>query len=256
MADRPAFIEQQYAFAAHIRDPENAPAPKNVEDRRMAIYRELFFNNAVSLLRSTFPVLASILGDDRWKSLIRDYYTRHICHTPLFLQVPGELIKYLQTEYEPIEDDTPFVLELAHYEWVELELAVAEESLDDIDADPEGDLLSGVLAVSPVAWPLAYEFDVHHLSPDYRPDKPGDTPTFLVIYRDLNDEVHFLEINAVTAKLLELADDNPQGLSGKQLLQQVAEEMQHPDPDVVINSGQEILGQLLEKQIVLGTRKL
>ncbi len=255
MASRPTFFDQQYAFAAHIRDPQKAPAPADVEDRRMAIYRELFFNNAVKLLRSTFPVLAKILGDERWKSLIRDYYSRHICHTPLFLQVPGELIEYLQTEYKPIENDPPFMLELAHYEWMELALAIAEESVDDVDANPEGDLLSGIPVVSPVAWSLAYEFDVHHISPDYQPDKPGETPTFLVIYRDADDEVRFLEVNAVTAKLLELADDNPQGLSGRQLLESIAAEMQHPEPEVVINGGKDMLDQLLEKRIVLGTRK-
>ena len=27
MAERPKFQQQQYAFAAHIRDPQNAPAP-------------------------------------------------------------------------------------------------------------------------------------------------------------------------------------------------------------------------------------
>ncbi|HKX55116.1 MAG TPA: putative DNA-binding domain-containing protein, partial [Xanthomonadales bacterium] len=33
------------AFAAHIRNPAVAPAPADVEDRRMQIYRDLFFNN-------------------------------------------------------------------------------------------------------------------------------------------------------------------------------------------------------------------
>jgi len=27
-------------FAAHIRDPENNPAPDRIEDRRMGIYRQ------------------------------------------------------------------------------------------------------------------------------------------------------------------------------------------------------------------------
>ncbi len=55
----PEFQQKQYAFAAHIRDPENNPAPDGVEDRRMAIYRELFFNNLHNLLGSTFPVIKS-----------------------------------------------------------------------------------------------------------------------------------------------------------------------------------------------------
>ncbi|MDH4254937.1 MAG: DNA-binding domain-containing protein, partial [Gammaproteobacteria bacterium] len=56
MAERPAFQRRQYEFAAHIRDPDANPPPAGIEDRRMAIYRELFYNNLLSLLGSTFPV--------------------------------------------------------------------------------------------------------------------------------------------------------------------------------------------------------
>ncbi|RKZ79734.1 MAG: DUF2063 domain-containing protein, partial [Gammaproteobacteria bacterium] len=41
----PSFIDTQYQFAGHIRDPEHNPAPADIEQRRMAIYRELFYNN-------------------------------------------------------------------------------------------------------------------------------------------------------------------------------------------------------------------
>ena len=64
MVDRPEFQEKQYAFAAHIRDPEHVAAPEGVEDRRMAIYRELFFNNLKNLLSSTFPLLKKLHSDD------------------------------------------------------------------------------------------------------------------------------------------------------------------------------------------------
>jgi hypothetical protein len=53
VAKVPEFQQKQYAFAAHIRDPEQNPAPAGVEDRRMAIYRELFFNNLHNLIGST-----------------------------------------------------------------------------------------------------------------------------------------------------------------------------------------------------------
>jgi len=38
-AARPEFMRTQYAFAAHIRDPQHQPAPADIEDRRIAIYR-------------------------------------------------------------------------------------------------------------------------------------------------------------------------------------------------------------------------
>ena len=87
MAERPDFQETQFGFAAHLRDPAANPAPDDIEDRRMAIYRELFFNNVAGLLGRTFPVLHKILGAERWAIVMRDYFSRHQSHTPLFLEM-------------------------------------------------------------------------------------------------------------------------------------------------------------------------
>jgi len=40
-----SFQQHQAAFAAYIRNPENSPLPVGVKPERMAMYRELFFNN-------------------------------------------------------------------------------------------------------------------------------------------------------------------------------------------------------------------
>ena len=58
-------MQQQYEFAAHIRDPEHKPAPDDIEDRRMGIYRELFYNNVEGFLSNSFPVLRKLMDDDR-----------------------------------------------------------------------------------------------------------------------------------------------------------------------------------------------
>ena len=53
----------QRAFAAHVRDPEHAPAPPGIEARRMAIYTDLFFNNVESLITANFPVIRTLYDD-------------------------------------------------------------------------------------------------------------------------------------------------------------------------------------------------
>ena len=40
-----SFIEIQNEFMAHIREPKKNKKPSGIEDRRMSIYRDLFFNN-------------------------------------------------------------------------------------------------------------------------------------------------------------------------------------------------------------------
>jgi hypothetical protein len=252
MSERPAFQATQYGFAAHIRDPDAHAAPDGIEDRRMAIYRDLFFNNVASLLGRTFPVLHRILGRDRWRVLMRDYFSHHESHTPLFLEMPREFLQYLEAERGKVDGDLPFMLELAHYEWVELALTIDERDPDLTDVDREGDLLEGRPVLSPLFWSLVYNFPVHQISPRYLPEAPPAEPTRLLVYRDLDDEVGFVEINIVTARLLELlADDSL--VNGREALARIASEMNHPQPDTVIEGGLELLRDLRNRQVILGT---
>ena len=85
-------------------------------------------------------------------------------------------------------------------------------------------------------------------------DDPGASPTFLAVYRDRDNAVGFLEINPVTKRLLELVDEDT-GASGESLLSRIATEMNHPEPKVVIKGGAEILNNLHQKDIILGTKQ-
>ncbi len=245
----PDFIRQQYAFAAHIRDPQQHAAPSGIEDRRMGIYRELFYNNVEGFLSSSFPVLHRLLDDDSWHALARDFFASHRCHSPLFLEIPREFLSYLDEERGAREGDPPFMRELAHYEWVELALSVAE--VNELPVDPDGDLLDGVPLPSPAAWPLSYSYPVHKISPDFRPAHPGEQPSYLLAYRDTEGDVGFIELNPVSARLFSLLQEN-RGSSGRALLQGIATELAHPDPDVVIAGGSSILEDWRMLGIVLG----
>lgn len=253
MADSPSFHDIQYRLAAHIRDPRQNPAPKDVEDRRIAIYRDLFFNNISGLLAGTYPVVQKILGPERWQALIRSYFSLHKSHTPYFLEISRDFLGFLENERPDSEQDPPFLLELAHYEWVELALSVAEIDADTADIDPHGDLLDQVPVVSPLAQVLRYRFPVHAIGPDFQPLTAPQQPTWLVVVRNNKDKVVFLHVNEVTARLLALAADGEQ--SGRSILETIALEMQHEKPEVVVNGGQDILQMLREKDIILGTRR-
>jgi hypothetical protein len=253
MAERPSFQDKQLAFAAHIRDPERNPAPAGTEDRRMAIYRELFFNNLRSLLGQTFPVLRKLHSKEKWDGFIRQFMARHEAQTPYFLEIPEEFLQFLQEEYELQEDDFPFLLELAHYEWVELALSISRDDNDELSVDPDGSLLDGIPVKSRLAWSLAYRFPVHRISPDFRPLEPGEAPTFLAVCRKANDDMDFMELNPVTARLLELIEQN-EDASGRELLDKLADEIGFPDREAFIEHGNAALAQMRDAGILLGIR--
>ena len=253
METTPEFTRRQYEFSAHIRDPEHKPAPGEIEDRRMAIYRELFYNNVEGFLSNTFPVLRKLHEDKPWHAMARDFFAHHQSQTPLFLEIPREFLVWLENERNAQTDDLPFLYELAHYEWVELALSISEETLDQDGVNPEGEFLTGIPVLSPLAWHMSYRYPVHRIGPDFLPKEPGETTTNIVVYRNREDEIGFMEINLVTKCLLELVSENDTE-NGEQLLNRIATETSHPQPGVVVNGGIEILKDLVQKDIILGTR--
>jgi hypothetical protein len=247
------FTEAQRAFAAHIRDPENAPAPTDVEERRLKIYRDLFYNNIANFLDNGFPVIRSLLPEQRWQEMVRAFMAGYAAHSPYFVDIPKEFVEFLAQEGNLAPSDPPFLLELAHYEWMELVLDVSRESIPDTGFNPDGDLLRGAPFVSPLTVVLSYHFPVHQIGKDFQPDAPLAQPVWLLVYRDAQDEVRFMEINAVTARLLSLLEEEP-GATGETILARIAGELGAVDSQQVMAFGLEAMEKLRQRDIILGTR--
>jgi len=249
-SDRLRFQRRQLEFTAHLRDPEMAPRPRDVEQRRMTLYRELLYNNVEGFLAKGFPVIREITPDATWNELVGDFFARHRSASPLFREIPEEFLHYLMNEREERPGDPPFLAELAHYEWVEMALALADEATEAGGVDPGGDLLDGVPVLSSLAWKLGYRYPVHRIAPEFRPE--AEEPTFLLVYRDRDDEIGFLELNPVTARLVELLREAP-GSTGRELLERIAVEIGHPDRRVVIAAGEEVLHDLRRRDVIIGS---
>jgi hypothetical protein len=248
--ERPRFQQRQFEFTEHLRNPDTAPPPGDVEQRRMALYRELLYNNVEGFLAKGFPVVRAITRDDAWHELVGEFFAHHRSTSPLFRKIPEEFLHYLVVERGARPDDPPFLAELAHYEWVEIALALADEEIETEGVDAHGDLLEGVPVLSPLAWTMGYRYPVHRIGPDFQPDAEG--PTFLLVYRDRHDEVGFLELNPVTARLVELLGESP-GSTGRQLMERIAAEIDHPDLAVVVGGGAAVLEDLRRRDVVLGS---
>jgi hypothetical protein len=241
--------EQQFALASHVRDPSrNAPLP-GLEERRIAIYRDLFYNSIESLLAGNFPVIRKTLGDSRWHALVRAFYAGHRCRTPLFTEIGREFIQFL--ELRPQGEHPPWLHELAHYEWVELALQIADDELPP--HDPEGDLIAGKPVPSPLAWALAYCWPVSRIGPGFQPEVPPDAPTLLLVRRDAAGDVHFSELSPLVYRLLQLLDDDAT-TSGHAALQALAAEAGATDIAGFANDGVAMLQRLHGEGVLLGTR--
>lgn len=244
-----SFVKVQQNFMDCIKDPSLQP-PEGIEARRMKIYRELFFNNIDGFISNAFPVLKSLYKEQDWLDIVQKFFITHDCHTPIFLEISQEFLLFLQTEYETTEIDPPFMLELAHYEWLELAVAVAQDNVKHrlITAS---DIENIKLCVAATAQVAQYAYDVQHISPEYQPQQVAGEAQFFCIYRDDNDEVSFLHLNPLTAQVLAYLSLH-ESLTYKELVGWLVQTFTHIEADVLTQGCLQLLTDLSHKGIIKG----
>ena len=237
------------ALPGWIRDPGGNAPPPGIEQRRLDVYRRLFFDNIANLLGGNFPVLRRIHGDERWRALVHAFYREHASRTPLFTELPREFLRHLDTRGQ--DATMPWLRELAHYEWAELALQISDAKRDDVPHVRDGDLLAGRPVVSPLAWPLAYAWPVHRIGPDHQPLQPPAEPTLLLLRREADGRVSFHELSPLTFRLLQRLDEAP-SLAGRDQLRALADEAQATDVDTFVRDGAATLERLRTEGTLLG----
>ena len=249
--DKSGLLHQQTTMGLYLRDPEHNAPPTGMDPARAQVYRDLVFTNLSSLLSGTFPVLVKIIGNERWGSLVRIFLRDYRARTPKFGEIAQEFVEFLAIGPEALGDGAwpPFMVELAHYEWVEM---VLQQS----DAEPlvVGDaalLLDRPLQVSPLAWPLAYAWPVQLLGPDFQPDALPDQPTFLLVRRAEDWSVKFSGLSPLAWRLLQRIVEFP-GLTGVAQLQGLAVEAGQVGSSAFFEGGLGLLRQMHEEGVVGG----
>lgn len=215
----------------------------------MKIYLELFYNNIENFLSSGFPVAKQILSArQQWHPLVRRFVADHPSSSPYFLEISQEFLSFLG---DLKSDDLPdYLLELCHYEWVELALSVSEIELADTPADQAGDLLTSPLVLSPLIWKLAYRYPVHLIGEKHQPQNEPDVPTYLIVNRRRDDSIGFVVSNALTFRLLEILKKQPLAHAA---LAELAAEMPQLSLETVNERGIETLQNLRDAEVLLGT---
>jgi len=196
------FQKTQQSFASRIRHNNSAPCPDGIDVERMKVYEECFFNGINELLSNAFPVIYEVLTEFEWHSLIKKFYATHHSQSPLFYEIPQEFLEYLIKSNSLVEK-YPFIIELAHYEWMELtlDLAIGEIS----KPDKEIDLDNNKFILSPLAEVIAYNYPVHKIKKNYIPQKKI---VFICIYRNYKYEIKFIELNKLSARILLMLKGN------------------------------------------------
>jgi uncharacterized protein len=253
-SDRPPekLLALQQRFAGHLRDPDGVAAPEGLEERRLAIYRRLFFNNLNNLFARNFPVIRKLFDQTAWDAIIRDFMIVHRSTTPLFTEIGSEFVNYLQNTRKAEADDPPWLAELAHWEYLETCVRLAEADPQAVQVTTEPDLLEGIPVANPTLRMARYAWPVNRISPDYRPSQPEPEPLLLAVWRHRNDRVGFMKLNTLAAHLIDRIQ-SADGQTGRSLLETIAEQIAQPAPKVIA-AGRDLLESLHQREVLLGSR--
>lgn len=246
------FQRYQQEFTAHIRNPKAHKKPAGVVPARMAVYRDAVFNNIFEFVSVCFPVCQAAIGKRAWRALLKDFFKSYPAQSPIFREIPQQFLNYLNSQ--PQQKTRPaflappiYLAQLAHYEWVEL--AVSALQTESVKLSKKTNLLSEKPVLVPAHMLLEYDFAVQKIGKGKLPKTIEKT--YLLVFRNAEFAVKFIELNPITFQLLKMVSEND--MTGEQALTSLAEALQHPDPDTVIQFGAEILRDLAHQQAIIGS---
>jgi uncharacterized protein len=241
------FQRYQQEFTAHIRNPSAHKKPAGIVPARMAVYREAVFNNIFESVSVCFPVCRAAIGKRAWRALLKDFVKSYPAQSPIFREIPQQFLHFLSTLNTQAKPQPAFLAALAHYEWVEL--AVSAHQTEPIKLSKKPNWLAEKPVLTPAHMLLEYDFAVHKITKGKLPKTTEKT--YLLVFRNAEFEVKFIELNPTTFQLLQLIEKNE--TTGRQALIRLAEVIQHPDVNAVIAFGAEILSDLAHQQAIIGS---
>ncbi len=229
----------QRDFAKHLRSPSEVRRPNGVPKRAAEIYSELLFNNICGFINACFPVARTMMTEPAWRTLCRQFFRDHPSHTPYFSRIPEQFVQFVTNHAQRLRVPA-WMPDLLHYEWIELEV-------DTALGEPKANA-TRLLALNPSVRNLRYDWPVHKISAEFRPK--AKQATFLLVYRNREFKVCFLEINEVTAALLALLAESPKTTAD--VLAQLAKQLGYASPDALQIHGRQLLADFISQDIITG----
>ncbi|WP_414827933.1 DUF2063 domain-containing protein [Alteromonas sp. H39] len=241
-----SFQATQRQFTQAIRNPESATPANPDEARRLAVYQSLFFNNILNFLQSGFPVIFDILSEKQSETLARQFFAQHHCRSPYFAQISQEFVEFLSSGPKCLSDYPDWLPELAHYEWLELDVSIRKTPTPvafwDRDEVPE------TVCVSPLASLVSYIYPVHLLGPDFLTPEINEHRHYYVVYRNRDEDVAFMVVNPLTAMLVNMAEES---ISVSDIVTGLREQVPSLSPQQVESGAFKTISEMLDSGILI-----
>lgn len=240
------FRQYQFALARHLRDPLSVPAPEGVDAKAAAACTQEMVQHLCDVLAPAFPITQALLGEDIWEHAVRLFLKDAPNHTPWASTTQRAFVDHV-CESPDMQSLPAWLQDLAHFEWLQNAVNTAPVQWPAFNAS--ADVMQHAVVLNPTHVEAAYEWPVHSISTDHKPDDMQST--YVSMLRDMDDELHVLESSVFRGQLFDLLRE---GQTGEQAFMVLARWLSHPEPDAFVREGAEVMAQLQREGLVLGAR--
>jgi uncharacterized protein len=227
-------------------------AALGAEPARWRAYRRMVRARFLETLAHGFERLKSAIGSDRFEALADRFLAEGPPRSPYLRDVPGEFLRFLADQSSRLGRELrlpPYTLDLARYEWAELEAAYAFEEVNAAAVGPFD--MQGIAVLTPAHRLLELDYPVHRWDAHGHDAAMAPEPVWLCLYRDAKThEVTALELTPVTATMLELMQERAKSVT--EVVRNAAERRGLTVNVEFIDALSTLLADLIERGVLLG----
>ncbi|MDO4682529.1 MAG: putative DNA-binding domain-containing protein [Lautropia sp.] len=210
----------------------NGAAPQGVE-AQLAQMRHAM----TDIVTRCFPLCRQLIGDEDWKTLLDRFLASDGLHEATHVhQVPRAFIAFLQGPAEAGQLP-PWMPELAHYEWIEMEVISATQKAPEYG--PQG------IALSPRLRLQAYDWPVQQIRPDHVAIAPE--LSFFAVYQNRAGDIRFSQLSPAAAQMLGILQTN--GCDWHRACQKLARQLE-VDTAVIVEQTQALKADWIREQLL------
>ncbi len=238
------------AFAAeHGIEGDDLDAIEAVGAERFLVYRALVHNRMRNTIADFIERSTARLGMKRLRSDFADWMDQVAAKSPYLRDVPAEFVAWVSPRWLEDEGVPSYLADLARHELLEYDIRNDHRGGES----PTGlDLaLDKPLRFDGAARLMRYDYAVHKLSPEPGDrEPPEEVPTRLLVYRDADAKVRYLELTPLAfTVLVQLMEHHRPVADG---LRTACESLGEPLDDDRLSIAATLLADLAERGVLLG----
>ena len=235
----------------HGVDGEDLGAMLEVGAERMLVYRGLVHNRLRHTVRDFIARTAARLGKDALKSVVAAFIEERAAKSYYLRDVPAEFVAWVVPRWREDPGVPSYLADLARHELLEF----------DVRNDPRGGeeptgqavALDRPLRFDGAARRVDYDYAVHRLETKLEDRTvPEHVPTALLVYRDPDNRVRYLELIPFAAALLDRLLVAGQAL--QPAIVGACEAIGEPLDDDKLGQAAVLLADLADRHVMLGAQ--